>query len=151
MFMWITDWAWSLPLILLTVVIHVFGLGVINEKVVRTLSRSTGRRGLVPRFAIVMGAAVLLMTALHGIEGMAWAVAYLFLGAVPDAKAGMLYSLNAMTTYGHESVSLAPQWQMMGALEALNGMLLFGLTTAFLFTMIQEVWPHAIRQGRRSR
>ena len=66
MFMWIADWAWSLPLILLTVVIHVFGLGVINEKVVRTLSRSTDRRGLVPRFAIVMGAAVLLMTALHG-------------------------------------------------------------------------------------
>ena len=151
MFMWITDWAWSLPLILLTVVIHVFGLGVINEKVVRTLSRSTGRRGLVPRFAIVMGAAVLLMTALHGIEGMAWAAAYLFLGAVPDAKAGMLYSLNAMTTYGHESVSLEPQWQMMGALEALNGMLLFGLTTAFLFAMIQEVWPLGLRGGRRSR
>ena len=151
MFMWITDWAWSLPLILLTVVIHVFGLGVINEKVVRTLSRSTGRRGLVPRFAIVMGVAVLLMTALHGIEGVAWAAAFLFIGAVPDAKAGMLYSLNAMTTYGHESVSLAPQWQMMGALEALNGMLLFGLTTAFLFAMIQEVWPLAIRQGRRSR
>jgi len=136
-------------LILLTVVIHVFGLGVINEKVVRTLSRSTGRRGLVPRFAIVMGVAVLLMTALHGIEGVAWAAAFLFIGAVPDAKAGMLYSLNAMTTYGHESVSLAPQWQMMGALEALNGMLLFGLTTAFLFAMIQEVWPRAIRQGRR--
>ena len=151
MFMWIADWAWSLPLILLTVVIHVFGLGVINEKVVRTLSRSTGRRGLVPRFAIVMGVAVLLMTALHGIEGLAWAAAFLFLGAVPDAKAGMLYSLNAMTTYGHESVSLAPQWQMMGALEALNGMLLFGLTTAFLFAMIQEVWPVAVRQGRRGR
>jgi hypothetical protein len=151
MFMWIADWAWSLPLILLTVVIHVFGLGVINEKVVRTLSCSTGRRGLVPRFAIVMGAAVLLMTGLHGIEGLAWAAAFLFLGAVPDAKAGMLYSLNAMTTYGHESVSLAPQWQMMGALEALNGMLLFGLTTAFLFAMIQEVWPLATRHGRRDR
>ena len=130
-------------------VIHVFGLGVINEKVVRTLSRSTGRRGLVPRFAIVMGAAVLLMTALHGIEGVAWAAAFLFIGAVPDAKAGMLYSLNAMTTYGHESVSLAPQWQMMGALEALNGMLLFGLTTAFLFAMIQEVWPLSLRESRR--
>ena len=30
---------------------------------------------------------------------------------------------------------------MMGALEALNGMLLFGLTTAFMFAMIQRVWP----------
>jgi hypothetical protein len=40
---------------------------------------------------------------------------------------------------------------MMGALEALNGMLLFGLTTAFLFAMIQEVWPRAFREGRRGR
>jgi hypothetical protein len=57
-----------------------------------------------------------------------------------DNKSAMLYSLNAMTTYGHESVTLQQHWQMMGALEPLNGMLLFGLTTAFLFAMIQEVW-----------
>jgi MFS superfamily sulfate permease-like transporter len=139
--MWTADWAWSVPLILLTVVIHVFGLGLINERVVQALSRSMNRRRLVPLFALVMGIAILLITALHGVEGAAWAAAFFFLGAVPDAKSAMLYSLNAMTTYGHESVSLAPQWQMMGALEALNGMLLFGLTTAFLFAMIQEVWP----------
>ena len=149
MFLWSADWAWSLPLILLTVVIHVFGLGLINERVVGVLSGSIDRRRLVPLFALVMGVAVLLMTALHTIEGAAWAGAFLLLGAVPDAKSAMLYSLNAMTTYGHESVSLAPQWQMMGALEALNGMLLFGLTTAFLFAMIQQVWPLSLRDGRR--
>jgi hypothetical protein len=149
MLLWTADWAWSLPLILLTVVIHVFGLGLINERVVRTLSRSMDRRRLVTLFALVMGVAVLLITALHGLEGVAWAAAYRFLGAVPDTKSAMLYSLNAMTTYGHESVSLAPHWQLMGALEALNGMLLFGLTTAFLFAMIQEVWPRALREGRR--
>ena len=149
MLLWTADWAWSLPLILLTVVMHVFGLGLINERVVRRLSRSIGRRRLIPLFTVVMGMAVLLITALHAIEGAAWAGAYLFLGAVPDAKSAMLYSLNAMTTYGHESVSLAPHWQMMGALEALNGMLLFGLTTAFLFAMIQQVWPLTLREGRR--
>jgi hypothetical protein len=151
MLLWIADWTWSLPLILLTVVINVFGLGIINERVVRALSHSMDRRRMVPLFALVMGAAILLMTALHGIEGVAWAAAYLFLGAVLDAKSAMLYSLNAMTTYGHESVSLEAHWQMMGASEALNGMLLFGLTTAFLFAMIQEVWPRALRKGRRGR
>ena len=53
----------------------------------------------------------------------------------------MLYSLGALTTYGHSHIFLESKWQMMGALEALNGMLLFGLTTAFLFAMIQRVWP----------
>ena len=45
-----------------------------------------------------------------------------------------------MTAYGHASLDLATHWQVMGALEALNGMLLFGLTTAALFSIIQRVW-----------
>src|SRR5215469_2114636 len=137
---WEANWAWGLPLILLTVVIHVFGLALINDRVVRTLLRTTRHRIFMPMFAVIMAAAVLLMTALHGIEAIAWALAFRFLGAVPDNRSAMLYSLNAMTTYGHESISLDAHWQLMGALEALNGMLLFGLTTAFLFAMIQEVW-----------
>jgi hypothetical protein len=137
---WGASWAWGLPLILLTVVIHVFGLALINDGVIRVLRRIARRRSFIPLFAMVMAVAVLLATALHAVEGAAWGGAYRLLGAVPDAKSAMLYSLNAMTTYGHESVTLQQHWQMMGALEALNGMLLFGLTTAFLFAMIQEVW-----------
>jgi hypothetical protein len=53
----------------------------------------------------------------------------------------MLYSLNAITAFGHTSLELAPHWQLMGALEALNGLLLFGLTTAFLYGHLQRVWP----------
>ena len=137
---WEANWAWGLPLILLTVVIHVFGLALINDRVVRTLLRTARHRVFMPMFAVIMAAAVLLMTALHGVEAIAWALAFRFLAAVPDNRSAMLYSLNAMTTYGHESISLDAHWQLMGALEALNGMLLFGLTTAFLFAMIQEVW-----------
>jgi hypothetical protein len=51
----------------------------------------------------------------------------------------MLYSLSAMTSYGHAELFLERQWQLMGAVEALTGMLLFGLTTAFLFAIIQRV------------
>ena len=53
----------------------------------------------------------------------------------------MLYSLSAMTTYGHADVFLAKHWQLMGAIEALNGMMLFGLSTAFLFAVLREHWP----------
>jgi len=54
----------------------------------------------------------------------------------------MLYSLSAMTTYGHTNIHLELHWQLMGSLEALNGWILFGLTTAFLFTVMYRVWPH---------
>jgi hypothetical protein len=58
----------------------------------------------------------------------------------------MLYSLSAMTTYGHANLYLRAHWQLMGALEALDAMLLFGLTTAILFAMIQRVWPLGSRE-----
>ncbi|MGA7873458.1 MAG: hypothetical protein WCA22_21430 [Candidatus Binatus sp.] len=38
----------------------------------------------MPRFAVVMGVTALLATLLHGIEGVIWAAAYRFLGALPD-------------------------------------------------------------------
>jgi hypothetical protein len=146
---WTGDWAWSLPLIVLTVVIHVCGLALIGESVVKVLAESADRRRFIFKFAVVMAITSLLATILHGIEGAIWAVAYRFLGALPDARTAMLYSISAMTSYGHAALYLKDKWQMMGALEALNGMLLFGLTTAFLFAMIQRVWPIGSRDHHR--
>jgi hypothetical protein len=60
----------------------------------------------------------------------------------------VLYSLGAMTTYGGSGFDLKQHWRLMGALEALNGMLLFGLTTAFLFAMIGKIWPLGARHRR---
>jgi hypothetical protein len=74
------------------------------------------------------------------VEAAVWASVYQTLGALPDGKSALLYSLSAMTTYGHERFGLAEHWQLMGALEALNGMILFGLTTAFLYSRIRELW-----------
>jgi hypothetical protein len=147
---WHANWAWSMPLIIVNVVIHVLGLGLINEHILQFLSgRLNSQRHFTGVFAVVMGVAALLATILHGIEGMVWAAAYLLLGALPDTHSAVLYSLNAITTYGHANIMLEPRWQLMGALEALNGILLFGLTTAFMYAMIQQVWPLGSRINRK--
>ncbi len=138
---WNANWLWSLPLIVLNVILHVIGLGFINASILKALGSITERRHFLFLFALVMGASTLAATLLHAVEAGAWAAAYFALDALPDHKSAMLYSLGAMTTYGHADLSLAPHWRLMGSLEALNGMLLFGLTTAFLYGMIQRVWP----------
>jgi hypothetical protein len=138
---WDIDWVWSLPLIVLTVVTHVFGLGVINERIVGRMSHKVHPRHLTALFVAIMAAAALMVTLLLAFEGAVWGAVYRVLGALPDSRSAMLYSLSAITSYGHASLFLDPHWQMMGALEALNGMILFGLTTAFMFGMIQAIWP----------
>jgi len=111
---WNADLAWSLPLIVLNVVIHVIGLGLINESVVRVLSGALPHRRFMPTFAVGMGAAVLLATALHGIEAATWATAYRLLGALPDTKSAILYSLSALTR-------LRPREHLSGRAMATNG------------------------------
>jgi len=143
------SWAWSLPLIVLSVVLHVLGLGFINANVIRILGVVKSHRNFLTIFSVVIGATVLLATILHGLEATIWALAYRLLGAVGDDKSALLYSLEAITTYGHNDLYLAAHWRLMGALEALNGMLLFGLTTAFLYGLIQRVWPVELREWHR--
>jgi MFS superfamily sulfate permease-like transporter len=136
---WGADWAWGLPLIVVNVVIHVLGLGLIDQRVAHATTGSIMRRHPTFGFALIMGATTLLATLMHGMEVGIWAGAYRLLDAMRDNKSAMLYSLNAMTSYGHENLALEAHWKLMGAIEALNGWLLFGLTTAFLFGMMERV------------
>jgi hypothetical protein len=144
---WYADWAWALPLIVLTAIIHLFGLILIYERVERIQKNLVEPRRHTVLLVVIVGTTVLLATLLHAIEGAIWAAAYRFVGALPDFGSAVLYSLSAMTSYGHENLALEKHWQLMGALEALNGMMLFGLTTAFLVAIIQKVWT---LQSRRS-
>ncbi len=135
---WSADWVWGLPLIVFTVIFHSVGLHLINERVERVQSSfAPGGSHRVALIAIISGT-VSAASLLHGIEAMIWACACRLLGALPDYSSAVLYSLGAMTTYGGANLFLEKRWQLLGALAALNGLLLFGLTTAFLIQILQK-------------
>lgn len=137
---WEFAWVWSLPLVMLTIVVHVVGLGFITLTCMGILGRSDSHGRFIVRYCIILGAIAFFATAFHAFEAGVWALAYVRLGALPDGREAILYSLNAITSYGHADVFLDPRWSLMGSLEALNGIMLFGLTTAFLFAVIQTAW-----------
>ena len=137
---WSVDWMLGLPLILLTVLINVLGLGLMGRRIVLFAHRVSQRTHPTLVFLMVVCGTTLLAASLHAIDAAIWAATYRLLGAMPNFHAAMLYSLNAITSYGHTNLALDDRWQLMGAMEALNGTLLFGLSTAFLFAVIQKVW-----------
>ncbi len=137
---WAAEWSWGIPLIMLTVLIHVLGFGLTRPIVLRASARMVQHRHPTVVFVAFVGVMTMLATGLHAIEACIWAGAYQFLGALPDNKSAMLYSLNAMTSYGHTNIRLDEHWQLMGAMEALNGWLLFGLSTAFLYAIVAKAF-----------
>jgi hypothetical protein len=138
---WAGDWAWGVPLILANLLIHVVGLNLIGALVLGDYANILRKRAASFDFIMVVGVTSMLTILLHGLESVIWGAAYLILGALNDYKTAMLYSLGAITTYGHAGIHLKSHWELLGAMEALQGMLLFGLTTAFLFSIFCAVSP----------
>lgn len=139
------NWTWGLSLIGLTIAIHATGVVVMSFAVfgirARMEIRKPGLRHLIPIVIGIIGTVGLLLAALHGIEAAIWAAAYVWLGALDDPKDAILYSLDSMTTRGASGLTLERHWRMMGALEAADGMLLFGISTAYIFAVMQAYWP----------
>jgi hypothetical protein len=135
---------WGMSLIALTIAIHTLGIVTMSLVGLRIKARQeTQGPGLLQVILIVVGVvstAGLLLAVLHGIEAAIWAATYVWLGALGLPKDAILYSLDQMTTRGASGIRLPPNWQILGALEAANGMLLFGISTAFIFTLMQAYW-----------
>ena len=138
------NWTWGLSLIAMTIAIHATGVVMMAsvglEIRARLEIRNLGFRHVILIVTGGVGAVGLLLAVLHGIEAAIWAAAYVWLGALDSPKDAILYSLDSMTTRGASGLMLEPHWQMMGALEAADGMLLFGISTAYIFAVMQLYW-----------
>ena len=137
---WSSDWAWGIPLIVFTVIFHVYGLGLLDHGAALALKPNKKAPPGRVLATLVIGISALYAILLHGFEALIWAFAYYWLGALPNRASSILYSLGSMTTHGNANLLLHPQWRLMGSLESVDGWILFGLTTAFMFTLFQRVW-----------
>ena len=135
----------GLSLIVLTIAIHttavvVMAFGLETRVRVRVGTHQPDRLRAVPTMIGHIGAVALTLAALHGLESVLWASAYWGLGALDSFTDASVYALATMTTFEIPGLTLPPRFQMLSALEAMNGVLLFGISTAFLFAVIQAHW-----------
>ena len=138
---WVPDWSWGLPLLILTVVGHVVALLLTAMTFRRFGPVTSAPMTTASPFVIFVALSALASSVYLAADAAVWALLYVWLGALTDWQTAMLYSLSAITSYGHAEVFLEKRWQLLGAIEAVNGMILFGLTTAFLFAAFERVWP----------
>ena len=146
---------WGLSLIVFTMAMHataVVMLAFVGVRIrVRLETRGLKVWNLIALVICVIGVIGLLLAVLHGIECVIWAAAYLWLGALDSPMDALFFSLDSMSTRGASGLTLQRPWQMMGALEAVDGMLLFGVSTAYLFSVMQMYWSTLTAHGTPSK
>lgn len=68
-----------------------------------------------------------------------WVGTYIFLGVFNSVEPAVYFSLVTMTTLGFGDITLNPEWRVLSGMTAVNGLLLFGLTTAYLVEFIFQI------------
>jgi hypothetical protein len=69
-----------------------------------------------------------------------WASAYWRIGALDSFADASIYALSTVTIFEIPGLAPPSRFQMISALEAVNGVSLLGISTAFLFAAIQVHW-----------
>src|SRR5262245_30430961 len=138
------SWPWGLSLIVLTVTIHAIAVLIMafvgTRMRVQLEKRTLYQWNLIAILICATGLIGLLLATLHVIECGIWAAALLWLGAVDSPTDALIYSVDSMATLGASGLTLQRPWQLMGGLEAVNGMILFGVSTAYVFAVMQLNW-----------
>jgi Ion channel len=89
----------------------------------------------VARVTVVLSIALLA----HLVEIAAWALLFMLCGEFHEFGAAFYHSAVNYTTLGYGDVIMTLSWRLLGPLEAANGMLMFGVSTAMIFAVIQQL------------
>lgn len=124
-------------MVLLTAFTHAFGLYALS----RALRLEAMRAGdvpvqpLSPRGIALTLFLILGLFVLHGIEIWSYAFLYWMVGALPDLHTSLYFSTITYGTVGYDDEGIAAGWNLVAAIEGINGIILLGWSTAFIVTV----------------
>ena len=137
-------------LIITTVIMHAIGTTAWVRVLGRRYADDDGliRSGKVVQ--VLIGTVIVLLL-LHTLEITVWAYAYLFIvpeGDLDTFEEAVYFSFVTFTTLGYGDITLSEGWRLLSGIEALNGIMLVGWSTAMLFAVMQRTWQGMAKRTR---
>ena len=100
-----------------------------------------GRAGvLFWRDVGIVAEVTLVALAAHLVAVATWALVFTLCGEFSQLAPALYHSGMNYTTLGDSDKVMSPSWRLLASLEAANGMLIFGVSTAMLFAVIQRLF-----------
>jgi len=128
----------GLPVIVLCVMLQAVFLALCARRYValrRKMNASPSRAGDVRLLSMVM----VVMLIGNYVQMALWAALFLLLGEFNDFTTALYFSGVTFATLGYGDVVLSPQWRLLSPLEAANGILMFGVSTAIMTAAVLDL------------
>jgi len=128
------------------ITIHALIMVMLVQIAQRTRTMSASRPSL--RLIAVMITTVSILMASHASEVIVWSLVYDRLDAAPAGTDLIYFAFVNYTTLGYGDITPLERWRLIGPMTAMNGVLLFGWSTAVIFEVLQKVLERQKQEGR---
>jgi hypothetical protein len=105
------------------------------------VTRRAGVNGLLHPWLfliVIMTATVSVLMTAHATEVIVWSLTYAVLDAAPASTDLVYFAFVNYTTLGYGDVTPVEAWRLLGPITAMNGVLLFGWSTAVIFEVLRR-------------
>jgi hypothetical protein len=134
----------GIGMLLVSLLSYGMATSLIVHLVVRLIQKGYSGLGFWKNVAVTTS--VSLVTALvHLIQMAQWAVAILMCRETSSFENAFYCSAQNYTALGYGDFVLSERWRLLGPLEAVNGLLLFGLSTAVMFAVMSRLISTRLR------
>jgi voltage-gated potassium channel Kch len=141
----LTELATAAVIVAVCLIIHVAGILLMAEWLFSqrdNLERTASTR----QFALLIVALFAGIMCLHIIQTSLWAVFYYFQDLFSDFETSLYFSMVSFTTLGYGDVLLPRRWRLLGVIEGFSGVLLCGVSTAFIFAAVNAMFQFRLRK-----
>jgi hypothetical protein len=121
-----------------TIVVHALAVSATLSLFRRERKLGRAGAGALIDLAIVAQAMAFAFVA-HLIEIALWAVLLVIIGEFQEFGNAFYHSAVNYTSLGYGDLLMTPSWRLLGPLETANGMLMFGVSTAMVFAVMQRL------------
>ena len=129
------------------IAIHALLMAAVLWAARTTVAIATFRQSL--RLIAVMSATASVLMVAHLAEVLVWSFAYSFTSIAPPGTDLVYFAFVNYTTLGYGDVTPLEHWRLLGPLTAMNGMLLFGWSTAVIFEVLRRTMTAPREQEQR--
>jgi len=91
---------------------------------------------------MVIGQVLLILFAGHMVQIAIWAKLFIILGEFDDFLTAFYHSAVNFASLGYGDIVMGEKWRLLGAIEASNGVLMFGLSAGTLLSVMSALFAH---------
>jgi len=132
----------------LNISLHAVAMTAVIQSARKAAAKAAARHPAL-FLAAVMIAAVSVLMAAHVAEAGIWSLAYAMVGAAPAGADWMYFAFVNYTTLGYGDILPTEEWRLLGPITAMNGVLLFGWSTAVMFDVLRAAMARGASDADR--